>query len=150
MAGDGDAHPVGIVEHDLELGNGLAPLGVPVITVGAVKNVDIVILGQVFVLDDFIDQLVGGRYLGAAGDFGIVVGVKVRHLLGRGVVKYETGLHLVGILVEQPAVYHDVLGHDQFSGFAGHGARVVPDEKDHGLGFEILFAAQNAVDHVLG
>jgi len=145
MFGNGDADPVGICQHFFKLRQGFLSLRIPVIPVCSVKNIDIVVPIKIFFRDNFIHQLVGCHYLGTPCDLGIVISVEIIHFLGRCVVQNETRLHLVCILVYQPAVDKNVLCDHQFGDLHLHGSRVVTQKKDHGLGLIILFLGQNPV-----
>ena len=48
MLGDGDPHPAGVGQHRFDGRQGVGPLGVPVVSVRAVKDVDVVVGRQVF------------------------------------------------------------------------------------------------------
>ena len=56
--GDGNADPTGVTQHFFQLWQGLFAICVPIITVGAVKNVNVVIPGQVFFFNNFVNQTV--------------------------------------------------------------------------------------------
>ena len=61
----------------------------------------------------------------------------------------KAGFHLPFVLIQEPAVYHDMLTDHQFSGLAIHRAGIIPQEEDHGLGFKIFLFGKNPIHPVL-
>ncbi len=100
--GDGDSDPRRIVQHFFELRQGFISLGIPVIAIGTVKDVDIVVALEILILDDAIDQFVGRGDLRPSRYPRIVVGMKILHLLGLGIMEDKPGCHLVFILIDEP------------------------------------------------
>ena len=89
--GDGDAHPVGERKDLFYFPVSLASVRVPVVSVRTLEDVDVVVAGETFSLDYFIDQPVGGREARAARDIRTVVAVEVRDFLCLGIVQDEPG-----------------------------------------------------------
>ena len=113
------------------------------------EYVNIIVFDQIFLLHNFVYQAIGRGYLCAAGNFRIIIGIKIRHFTCFSVMKYETGFHLPGILVKEPAIDQHVLCYNKLSGFAGHGTGVVPQEKDHSLRFVVHFTGEDSIDFVV-
>ena len=75
---------------------------------------------------------------------------KSRHFFGFRVMEDKAGFYLHGVLIQQPAVDHDMLSYNEGRGFPGHGAGIIPQKKHHGLGLIVFFPGQNPVDQVTG
>src|SRR6185369_15302648 len=104
MFGDSYSHPACVLEHQFQLRNRLLATFVPIVSVGAVKHVDVVVLLQALPGYDLVDEPVGTENLRTTSDSGVVIGVEVRHLPGLGVMQDEACFCLSSVLVEQPAV----------------------------------------------
>ncbi len=76
--------------------------------------------------------------------------MKIINLFCLGIVEDESGLNLFFILIGEPGVDENMLGHHQFRGFSAHGTRIVPNKENHRLGFVILFLGEYSIDPIVG